>query len=399
MRAQHGASWSLFLSFLGIGVCGYLVFLHLGLLRGELLGGAVCSGSGVLNCHAVTAGSWGSVLGMPLAFWGLLGYLAVIALSLLAWQSPEWAARALTLIFCLALLFVAVDVVLLGLMVFVIQFYCLFCLLTYVVNLSLLVVSARSLAFPWPQALRHVGTSLAALMPSRQRPVTGLFLGLMIVGAIGTVGAHTATLFVSQGAFGALRKQLREFISKQPRVNLSTEGDPTIGPSNAPIQVVEFSDLLCPACQRASKLSRIIVANHRRDAQFIFKHFPLDTSCNDKVNRIVHPGACRVAAASECAHLQGKFWAFHDFVFEGSHAYNPTNLDADITRLGLDLPRFHACMDSGQGMEAVKRDIVEAGKIGVQSTPTYVVNGLPVAGGFSPSMFDEFAAVLKEQSH
>ena len=68
------------LSLIGIGVAGYLFFLHLGLLRGELLGGAVC-GTGAFNCHAVTAGPWGSFLGVPLSLWGILGYLTIFALS------------------------------------------------------------------------------------------------------------------------------------------------------------------------------------------------------------------------------------------------------------------------------------------------------------------------------
>ena len=65
MRMQRGAAWCLVLSLIGLGLAGYLTVLHLGLLRGELLGGAVCGASGALNCHVVTGGPWGKVLGMP----------------------------------------------------------------------------------------------------------------------------------------------------------------------------------------------------------------------------------------------------------------------------------------------------------------------------------------------
>ena len=57
MRASRAPAWCLVLSLLGIGLCAYLFLLHLGLQRGELLGGPVCSVSGALNCHAVTGGS------------------------------------------------------------------------------------------------------------------------------------------------------------------------------------------------------------------------------------------------------------------------------------------------------------------------------------------------------
>src|SRR3989338_8722599 len=185
MRANRGLWGCAFLSVLGIGLAGYLGFIHLGLLRGELLGGPVCSGTGAFNCHVVTGGAWGSLLGMPLALWGVLGYVAMLALALLGLQSSEWAGRALPLRFVLAALFVMIDLFLLALMALVIRFYCLFCLLSYAVNLALLFVAARSLGSGWPQALGRVGGAVHALIPSRERPAAGLFWGVLLTGGLG----------------------------------------------------------------------------------------------------------------------------------------------------------------------------------------------------------------------
>lgn len=396
MRAARGISWCFVLSLCGIGIAGYLTFIHLGLLRGELLGGAVCSGSGALNCHAVTEGSWGSLLGMPLSLWGLLGYVVVFALSLLGLQSSDWADHALTLIFAIAFLCVGIDAVLFAIMAFVIRLYCLFCLLTYAVNLSLLVIAGWALGRSWAQTMGRIGMAVGALAPSRGRPAAALCWGILLIGVLGTVAVHASTRFVTQGSFGSVRRQMREFVTRQPRVTVDVAGDPTHGHAGASLQIVEFSDFLCPACQRASKLNTIILASHRRDAVFIFKHYPLDTACNDKIGRTMHPGACRIAAASECAHLQGTFWPFHDLVFEKGQHYNAANVEADARHLGLDMSRFGACLESGQGLEAVKRDVAEGARIGVTSTPTYFINGLPVPGGIQPSAFEDFVAVLRE---
>jgi protein-disulfide isomerase/uncharacterized membrane protein len=393
---QRGAAWCLVLSLIGLGLAGYLTVLHLGLLRGELLGGAVCGASGALNCHVVTGGPGGKALGMPLAMWGIIGYITVIGLALLARQSGEWAAHAFTLILLLGLLFVAVDLVLLILMAFVIRFFCLLCLATYAVNLLLVIVAARSLGRPWMQALEESGASLWTLWPSGQRPVTWFFWAVVLLGLTGTIGLHAATTFVSRGTLGSVQRQIREFVAKQPRAALDVTGDPMIGEPSAALQIVEFSDFLCPACQRASKMNPILLANHRRDAALVFKHFPLDSTCNDRINRVVHPGACQLAAASECAHLQGKFWPFHDRIFEGAEPVVAPNLNAIVADLGLDSGRFQACLSSGQGMAAVKRDIAEAAKANVMSTPTYVMNGIPVPGGFTPATFEDFVAVLKD---
>ena len=184
------------------------------------------------------------------------------------------------------------------------------------------------------------------------------------------MGVHASTTFLAAGQSANRRTQIRNFITQRPRVNVVTTGDPRIGPSDAAVEFVEFSDFFCPSCQRAAKMNAIILANHRQDALFVFKHFPLDTACNETIGRMVHPGACRVAAASECAHLQGKFWPFHDLVFEKGHDYNLDRLEDDIRAIGADVAADHTCMGTGEGMRAVKADIAEAGKIGVRQTPT-----------------------------
>jgi protein-disulfide isomerase/uncharacterized membrane protein len=394
MPSTRGAAWCVLLSLIGLSLAGYLTYIHLGLLRGELLGGAACSAAGsAFNCHAVASGPWSTVLGIPLALWGVLGYLAAFALSLWARQPGE-AAHGATLLFLLAAAFVGID---LAVMAAVIRTYCLFCLLTYAVNVGLLVVSARSLPFPWTRALAHAGEALGRLLPSAKRPGTELFWGLLLVGVLGTAALHLAATFAARGSLAGTRKQIQDFVAQQPRVRVETSGDPSDGPAGAPLELVEFSDFFCPSCQRASKMNAIVLATHRRDLRFAFKHYPLDTACNNKVSRMVHPGACRVAAASECAHLQGKFWPFHDVVFAEGHHYNLNRLEGDVRRLGMDATAFEGCMASGQGMEAVTRDIEEAAKVNVQSTPTYVLNGIVITGGFTPSVFEEFVSVLRER--
>lgn len=395
MSAQRAASLCLLLGLIGLTLAAYLIVPHLGLLRGELLGGAACGGGGAFNCHVVIGSSWGFLVGVPLALWGVVGYIAVIALALLARQSDEWARQALTLLVLLAALFVAIDLVLLVIMAFVIRSYCLLCLFTYAVNLSLLVICARSLGSPWTQALRKAGPALAALVPSRRRPAAWLFWGMLLVGLGGGAGLHAATTLVSRGTPGNQRESLRQFIRSQPRVHVELTGDPMIGPASAPVRIVEFSDLRCPMCQRAAQLNPIVLASHRGGVAFIFKHLPLDTACNETIASQLHPGACQLAAATECAHLQGQFWALHDRIFEEGKDYRTDRLRADVGRLGLDVARFDACMASGEGMDAVQRDIAAAGELQITSTPTYLINGLKVSGLITPSTFKELLALLR----
>lgn len=396
MRVQRAAWLCAALSLIGLGISAYLGVLHIALLRGELIGGAACGASGtVFNCHAVTGSAYGSALGVPLAFWGLLGYLATLTLALIAWQFPEWSAKALLALTTLGLLFVAIDAGLLLTMVTQIRYLCALCLLSYVVNLLLLMAARRGTGQPWRAVVTGAFSSLGAWLPRPRLAVVWIFWGVTLTGALGTASVLAAVSYMQQGAPGALRKQITKFVQEQRRVTVDVAGDPIAGEPGRPIQIVEFSDFLCPSCQRAAKLNPIILAGHRREVAFVFKQFPLDSSCNTSISRMVHQNACQLAAAAECAHEQGKFWALHDAIFEQGSAYKVESLERDAARLGLDAAAFKACLDSGRGLDAVKRDIAEAARLGVSSTPSYFINGVPVVGVLTPAMFDEFLRALR----
>ncbi len=226
----------------------------------------------------------------------------------------------------------------------------------------------------------------------------GIFWGVVLTGVFGVLSVQATTRFMTEGPPGSLRKQMTEFVQHQQRVVVETSGDPRHGTASAPIQIVEFSDFLCPTCQRASQFNPLLLAGHRGKASFVFKHYPLDQTCNDAIQRMVHPNACQVAAATECAHEQGKFWALHDHLFRKltGTQYNVAELERDAEIAGLNMTAFRECLQGGRGMEAVKRDIVEAARLGVRSTPTYVVNGLLMPGLLTPATFNELLDVLQE---
>jgi protein-disulfide isomerase len=92
------------------------------------------------------------------------------------------------------------------------------------------------------------------------------------------------------------------------------------------------------------------------------------------------------AEASECADEQGKFWEYHDLLFNNQHgenggAFSKDNLKKFAATLGLDTTQFNACVDSGKYMDVVKKEVAFGQQLGVQSTPTFVLNGQPIVGG------------------
>ena len=162
----------------------------------------------------------------------------------------------------------------------------------------------------------------------------------------------------------------------EERNELALDGIPFKGPAGAPIQVVEFSDFLCPFCRNlAGAFSNYMPQSGGKVAIF-YKNYPLDQACNPGLSRTLHDGACEIALGAICAHEQGKFWPYHDQIF-AQPPHNPSN--DDIVRIaasaGLDGDRLRACLDSSDAAAKLEADIQEAKRLEVNSTPSVFING------------------------
>ncbi len=167
---------------------------------------------------------------------------------------------------------------------------------------------------------------------------------------------------------------------------------PAKGPAQAPIQVVEFSDFLCPFCRNlAGAFADFMPQSQGRIAVF-FKHYPLDQACNPVMTRTVHDGACELALGGVCAEEQGKFWQYHDRIFT-QPPMNPSNDDVIrlATAAGLDSDAMRQCLTSPGARAKLDRDIAEGKRLQVNATPTVFVNGkrLEQIGGFLKAIESE----------
>jgi protein-disulfide isomerase len=118
--------------------------------------------------------------------------------------------------------------------------------------------------------------------------------------------------------------------------------------------------------------------------RLVFRDFPLP----------FHDKAQMASEAAQCAHAQGQFWAYHDKLFANQGALAPDNLKQYAVDLGLDATRFNACLDGRQTKGDVDQDHAEGGKMGVQGTPGFFVNGRFLSGA---QPFEAFAAIIDEE--
>lgn len=142
------------------------------------------------------------------------------------------------------------------------------------------------------------------------------------------------------------------------------------GVPNASVVVVEFADLQCPACKGAHELiTGPLLEKYGNRIRFEFKHFPLSA---------IHIHAMEAAMAAECAADQGKFWEFIDIDYTNQEKLSSSELRVWGKELGLDEALFDRCIASGIKKKTVLADYAEGEKKGVNSTPTFFINGTRV---------------------
>jgi len=146
------------------------------------------------------------------------------------------------------------------------------------------------------------------------------------------------------------------------------------------VTLAEFSDFECGHCANAFRSLKQVLPRYQRDVQVRFHHFPLDSACNPAVKQPMHQYACLAAMAAECAGAQGRFWDYHDQLFEHQSHLDRDSLIAYAQQIGLDRAAFLACLDSDAPRQAVARDINEGLRLGIESTPTFFLNGRTITG-------------------
>ncbi len=166
-----------------------------------------------------------------------------------------------------------------------------------------------------------------------------------------------------------LRKgaDVRYLISEpEPPVQLiSVDDDPSRGPVNAAVTVVEFTDFQCPSCAAMHPVIEETLKAYPNKVRFVVRDFPLN----------VHPNSHKAAEAANAANAQGKFFEYAALLFKRQNALDVPSLKKYATELGLDRTKFDLALDRDAFVAEVRKDIEDGDIYGVEATPTVFVNG------------------------
>ena len=154
-----------------------------------------------------------------------------------------------------------------------------------------------------------------------------------------------------------------------PVLSVSADDDPSIGSDRARITIVEFSDYQCPYCKLSVPVIKELLQEYPLDVKVIYRDYPGPN----------HPYASQAAEAAHCAGDQGKFWAYHDLLFQQQNQQG-WDFAALANELKLDSLAFGSCLSNGRYREEVAADLRDGLNLGISSTPTFFVNGRPLIG-------------------
>jgi uncharacterized membrane protein/protein-disulfide isomerase len=378
-------------SLLGLGASAAATYVHYNLIRNPDYS-SFCDINATVSCKAAYLSRYGSIAGVPVAVGGLLFFTWVL---LLLWGSRGKSRikdSAPAYIFAGSTLALAVVLYLAYASFFILKEVCPLCVTTYVAVIGVFVISGGASSLPMSRLPGRAVRDLRLLVTTP----AALVLALLFVG-----GAAWAP-----SAFP--RDQIRPVIAAAPALSTvqSTEFErwwdvqPKVasfpfGNEGAKVLIVEFADYQCPQCRLQYFALKPILdkyADRPNDVRVVLKQFPLNADCNSFVPSRMHVASCDAAASVVMARSKGTFEKLHEWLFLHQEELSPTTIRgaaADVARI----KDFDA--EYPKAIQEVKTDASVGGALGVNSTPTFFINGKKIPGGGLPPQYFEAAIELE----
>lgn len=363
----------------GCALAAWLVWIHLQLLIAPDAGSA-CDFGGHFDCDVVNTSSHAAILGVPIAYPGFVFYALLAGLAA-AERFRGAPPRALAYARGLGAAAVLYSIFLAFISALLIEAFCLFCVGLHVINFAIAGIGwykppAR------PQFFEILRSDLRLLLTGFSAWRVQAALAAALLGAV-VLAQFGAQLRAAGGG---------DVIAHIGSRRLSAAPGHADGRAGALLVVVEFSDFNCPHCAAAS----LMVDRLRREigdsVGFVFKHFPLDSSCNRAIRGRMHGRSCAAAIGAVCAGEQGHFWEYQTHIFE--RGASAAAMRHTAGELGLDVAEWRQCLSGMRAASTVRKDIEDGLAIGIQATPTFMI-GEKVLRGALP--YDKMLRLIRTE--
>lgn len=365
----------LLIALVGIGFSVELTKHYYEVRSGAAEFSSYCNIGKKMNCDVVAASTYADLIpGFPLSAFVVGWFLSLFFVVLIA-RNAFWRREALRVGLLLAVVGAGLSLFYLLVMMFNLKTYCLFCLFVDVLTFSSLglILSLK------PESIKVHRPDLPKWRS----------LGLVIVFSIGASVIGLKMLDGGSLDVASIDSQVKEAINAAPVSVQSGEGFPSLGPGNAPITIIEFSDFQCPFCRMGAMTLNTVLNRYPDQVKVVFRNFPLDPKCNRGVEASVHPYACEAARIAWCGYRQGKFKQVYETLFAKQASFGTVGVTKLALEAGVDEKQLTECLSASDTEMAIARDTNEGIALGIQSTPTFFVNGRKVEGVKTPAVWNQ----------
>lgn len=384
----------LLLSVIGGVVASLLLFQHFFPHSDFAL--AAC-GSGVDNpCAELSRSGYSVLLGLPVAGYGLIGYLLLIITATLAMTAGDsWHVPCFAFQLPVAIAFVVIDVALGSILIYL-KLSCRLCIATYVINILICIT-----LFLWYVYVNEDGAGLlsiyhdfiALVRDPHNRPVEAafsfavLFMVLSVFFLSAFMEARGSAL---EPSAAELRKFEENFYSlRQEDISLP-DSAMSLGPASARIRIIAFTDFLCSACMRFYETGHYLMSRFPGKVRIDYYSFPLDTMCNRHIPKTVYSNSCVAAQAFSAAARRGIFREFIDYHYSHYRA-NSAHINSGDVMAGFrdyfkersndhEYRIFSREIMSEASRSSVQDNAELGGAMKVRAVPTIFINGRRLEG-------------------
>jgi protein-disulfide isomerase/uncharacterized membrane protein len=350
-----------FLALVGLMVSLYLSYSHYRVYS-DIGYKSFCAISKAINCDTVSQSAYSIFWGLPVAVWGIVGYIFFLLFLLIAKNKAAGSKRVWTLLFLIAATFTLYSIGLAAISTFYIQSYCIMCLVLYAVNLLLLFYTRMIRSRFKSSGLIDGFKKDIRFLKNKRSSVLGMFAPFFS-------GIILLLLF-----FPAYWQFAPPVLLSEKNSGTTKDGHPWIGAENPKLIITEYTDYKCFQCKKMHFFLRQLIDKHPGKIRLIHRNFPMDHAVNPIIKEPFHIGSGKMALMAIHAASQNKFWQMNDILFEMARESEVIDVGELAARLGMDPVALARSVNDPAARQLLQHDILSALKLQISGTPAYVIN-------------------------
>lgn len=378
---------------LGLGASGAATYVHYNLIQNPDYA-SFCDINATVSCKKAYLSQYGSVAGVPVAVGGLIFFAWVL---LMVWGARGKSAiqdSAPAYIFAGSTLALAAVLYLAYASFFILKEVCPLCVATYVAVIGMFIISGGASSVPMSSLPTRALRDLRLLVAT---PLAIVIALLFVGGTAWGVSAFPSeverpAVVQIPPVTDAQRAELEAWWNVQPVVS-----NFPIANDGVKVLIVEFADFQCGACKTQYLNTQPILDKYKgrpNDVRFELRHWPISSLCNPTVPSAVHPASCDAAAGYEMAKAKGTADVLKDWFFINQERLSPATVRNAIADVGK-VTDFDAQFPTA--IQQVRTDVSIGSAIGVNSTPSFFINGRRIPGGGVAAQYFEALIELELQ--